>query len=251
MKKYDVIIPRANVCENVALESAILKQIEHMHIPMINSYDSIICAKNKLLTLQILGANDIPTVRTAVIHRSDNLDTALKHIGRMPMIMKTAFGSFGHGVVLIESERSARSAYDLLNRAPSNIILLQKYVRESKGKDIRIIVVGGRVIAAMERKAKRGEFRSNIKVGGEGKAIKPTREMKNLAIRATKALGLQISGVDIILTQDGPAIMEVNSNPGMEGIEEATSINVAEKMIKYAVKYANTYVHAPATLSRL
>lgn len=250
-KNFDVIIPRANISENIAIEAAILKQLEHMHVPIINNYDAILRAKNKLLTLQILGANNIPTLKTAVIHQSGNLDTALRHIGKPPMIMKTAFGSFGKGVALIESERSARSAYDLLDRAPNNIILLQKYVKECKGKDIRVFVIGGRVVATMERKAKRGEFRSNIKVGGDGKMIEPTQEMKALAIKATKALGLQVAGVDIILTSDGPAIMEVNANPGLEGIEKVTGVNVAKKMVQFAVKFAQTYVHSPATQTRL
>ncbi len=242
--KLDVLIPRVTVLKNIQPKIAMIKHLELMHVPIVNGYESILKAKSKLNTLQILSHYSIPVVKTAVVNNVDYLHSAIKYIGQFPIIMKTAFGSLGEGVALLETERGAKSTYQLImdNIESTNTMLLQEYIAESKGKDIRIFIAGGKFIAAMERSAAEGDFRSNVGQGGEGSPYEPTKEEINLAIRATKALNLEVTGVDIIQTKHGPAIMEVNANPGFEELEEVTSVNVAEAIIRYSVKFAKEYV---------
>lgn len=238
-KGFDVIIPRTTALHDVIIQASILEQIELMGIPVINRYYPVIRAKNKLHTLQILSAAGIPTVKTALIFTSDNLEAAIKHIKSFPLIVKTPFGSYGKGVSVFESKRSLNSTYDILSLKTS--LLIQQYIKESKGKDLRIMVIGDKAVASMERKARKGDFRSNLNIGGKAKAVEVNNELKNLAIKATKAINLEISGVDIIITNQGPAIVEVNANPGLE-IEEITGINIAKKMIVFAEKYVQQYI---------
>lgn len=240
LRKCNIIIPRVSLTTNVASQIAVIEQAILLGIPVINNYYSIIKAKNKLHTIQILNFYGLPVVKTVVIQNEQYLEDALKHV-ETPVILKTSHGSYGKGVVLAETKRAAISAYNLI-AGGNNIILLQEYVKESKGKDLRAFVVGNRVIASMERVAQKGEFRSNIERGGKGIPVELTPEQKNLAVRAVKALELEVAGVDIILTKNGPAIMEVNANPGFKTLEEVTGINVAEKIIRYAEKFVAQYI---------
>ncbi len=240
LNKLDLIIPRVSLTNNIPIQSAVIEQAELIGIPTLNNYLSIIKAKNKLRTLQILNHYSIPVVKTVVIQDETYLEDTLKHI-ETPVILKTSHGSYGKGVILAETKRAAISAYNVIANS-SDMILLQEYIGESKGKDIRAFVVGENVVASMERVARRGEFRSNIELGGKGKAIKLSNEMKSLAIRAAKALELEISGVDIILTKNGPAIMEVNANPGFKTIEEITEINIAKKIIEHAEVFVSHHL---------
>lgn len=247
--KLDLIIPRVGVGENVLIRSAVVEHFQLMGIPMLNTYSSILRAKNKLQTLQLLSHYKIPVVKTVVVHDPEYLDEAVKYLGTFPVIMKTVFGSFGDGVTIVESKRAAKSTYGIIaeNYSSKNGILIQQYIGESQGKDIRIFVVGGKMVASMQRTAHEEDFRSNVGQGGHGLPYEPSKEEVHLAIRATKALGLEVSGVDIIQTKDGPAIMEVNSNPGFGELEEVTGVNVAEAIIKYARRFVNEYV-PPALL---
>jgi len=242
--KFDVLIPRVGIGENVQVRSAILEQLQLMGYPMINSYSSILRAKSKLHTLQALSHYKIPVVKTAVVHDIKLLDQALNYIGTYPVVMKTIYGSFGNGVTIVESKRAAKSTYGIISEkfASKNGILLQEYIGESMGKDIRIFVVGGKMVAAMERVAHAEDFRSNVGQGGKGKAYTPSKEEIHLAVRATKVIGLDIAGVDIIQTKNGPAIMEVNSNPGFKELEEVSGVNVAEAIIKYARRFVHEFV---------
>lgn len=240
--KYDVIIPRPIVLHDVDLLVSIIKQFQLMKLPVVNGYLPVARAKNKLRTLQILNYEGIPVPKTIVVRDVQFLEDAVKRIGGTPLIMKTPFGSYGHGVVLVETKRSLKSAWDFIQAASSaGIVLIQEYIRESKGKDIRVFVIGGKVIGAMQRKARRGDFRSNLEQGGQSNEIQIDNEIKNMAIKAVKALGLQIAGVDVIMSKNGPAVMEVNSNPGFKGFEAATGIDVAAKIIQYSVHYAKRY----------
>jgi ribosomal protein S6--L-glutamate ligase len=242
--KFDVLIPRVGVGENVQVRSAILEQLQLMGYPMINSYSAILRAKSKLHTLQALSHYKIPVVKTAMVHDIKLLDKALKYIGTFPVVMKTVFGSFGNGVTIVESQRAAKSTYGIISEkfSSKNGILLQEYIGESMGKDIRIFVVGGKMVAAMERVAHDEDFRSNVGQGGKGKPYVPNKEEIHLAVRATKAIGLDIAGVDIIQTKNGPAIMEVNSNPGFKELEEISGVNVAEAIIKYSRRFVQEFV---------
>src|SRR5690606_13215299 len=182
--KFDVLIPRVGIGENVQVRSAILEQLQLMGYPMINSYSSILRAKSKLHTLQALSHYKIPVVKTAVVHDIKLLDQALNYIGTYPVVMKTIYGSFGNGVTIVESKRAAKSTYGIISEkfASKNGILLQEYIGESMGKDIRIFVVGGKMVAAMERVAHAEDFRSNVGQGGKGKAYTPSKEEIHLDV---------------------------------------------------------------------
>lgn len=233
----DVMIIRPGTIRNAELELSTVRQLELLKIPVVNHYLPIVRAKNKVRTLQILSHHNIPLPKTVVLHKFDHLDLAIEQIGGFPIIMKTAHGSFGIGVSIIESSRSLRSMVDLLAPKFENaVIIMQEYVKEAKGKDIRAFVVDGKIIAAMERKAKRGEFRSNFHRGGSIALADLSQEEKTIALKAVKLVGLDVAGVDIIRTTEGPKILEVNSNPGLEGITEVTGTNVAEYIIRFAEK---------------
>lgn len=235
--KYDVIIPRASVLTNVELKVAIVKQFELMGYPIVNNYGAIARAKNKLRTLQILDHFGIPIPRTIVVRQFKYLDDAIKKVGGPPVIMKTPFGSFGSGVVIAESKRAVTSALDFFwEMSDENIILIQEYVKEAKGRDIRIFVVGERVVGAMMRASKRGEFRSNMELGAESSLVEITDEERDIAIRATKAVRLDIAGVDIMRSKNGAIVLEVNSNPGFKALEAVTGKDIASEMIRYAVQ---------------
>lgn len=232
-----VMIIRPYVFRDVDLEISTVKHLQLMDIPVVNRYLPIVRAKNKVRTLQMLSHDGIPIPKTVVIHSLDYLDSAIKKIGRFPIIMKMPHGSQGMGVSIIESNRSLRSMLDLITMSlKGNLIIMQEYVKEAKGKDIRVFVVGGKIVCAMERKAKRGEFRSNFHRGGSIALADLSEEEKSMAIKSVKSIGLDVAGVDIIRTVDGPKILEVNSNPGLEGITKATSVNVAEHIIRFAEK---------------
>lgn len=236
--KVDVIIPRVSLLEDVSLYASILKQFQLMGVSVLNTYDAVKRAKNKLRTLQILSHYGIPTPRTFVISQRDDLKGAIDRVGGFPVIMKSPFGSWGAGVMIAESFRNALSSLDLIWSArdsKQHMILIQEYVKESKGKDTRVFVVGGEVVASMERSAKKGEFRSNAALGGAGREVSITKEYEDMAIKSAQLLDLEMAGVDIISTKNGPAVLEVNANPGFEELEVATGIDVAKAIVERAV----------------
>jgi ribosomal protein S6--L-glutamate ligase len=236
IKSCDVLIPKVAASIDVDLEVSIVKQFQLMGVPVINGYLPVLRAKNKLRTLQILTRYSIPVPRSIVVRRMEFIDEAIKKVDGYPVVLKTPFGSWGHGVVLVESSRSLYSALDVLwNNRDSNIILVQAYVAEAKGSDYRAFVVGDRVVAAMKRTAKPGDFRSNMSIGGAGEKIVLKDDEQKLAVRATQALGLKMCGVDILRSKSGPLIMELNANPGFVGISKVTGIDVAGEIVKYAL----------------
>lgn len=244
----DVMIVRPNILADIDLHLSIVKQLQLMGVHIVNHSLPISRAKNKMRTLQILSHNDLPVPKTVVVNNIQYLDAAIEQIGSFPIIMKLALGSFGSGVSILESRRSLRSMLDLMiasNSNRSNHILIQEYVKEAKGKDIRVFTVGNKIVAAMERKARRGEFRANFHQGGSVALADLSEEEKRISLKAVKILGLDIAGVDIIRTTTGPKILEVNSNPGIEGITEATGINVADDIIGFAEKRARTKILLP------
>jgi len=233
----DILFPRFSVTNNLDLEVSLLKQFNIMGIRIINDYQSILNAKNKLATMQILTSRKIPVPRTVVVRKFEYLDAAIRDVGGYPVILKSPYGTFGCGVVIVESSRSLYSALDLLVKSMrSTILMIQEYVAEAGGADYRAFVVGERVVASMKRQAVKGDFRSNLHLGGEGQSIELTDMEKKIAVRAAKALGLKIAGVDILRSKDGPVIMEVNANPGLIGITKVTGINVAKEIVKFAVQ---------------
>lgn len=241
LKKYDVIITRPSLIRDVDLSVALIEQMEMAGIPLFNNYHSILKAKNKIKTVQILDHYGIPIPRTVVLQRPEDITQAAKMVGGFPVIVKNPFGSFGNGVTIIESMRALNSF--LIWDKP--LYLLQEYVKYSKGKDIRVFVVNGKVVGSMMRSAKKGEFRSNIELGGVGTAVETTPEENAIAVRAIQALDLNYGGVDVMRSKIGPVVLEVNSNPGFKALEKATGVNIAGAIVDYAVEFAerhHTYI---------
>jgi len=237
----NILIVRAGFNQkNMEIQAGIIKQFELVGIPLLNAYDSIILCKNKVRMTQILSEHNIPIPKTFVIKSAESLDEVVKSIGSLPIILKSVSGSHGVGVSIIESKRALHSLIEMMTRDEERTpLIVQEYIKESSGKDIRVFVVNNKVVAAMERIAKKkGEFRSNFSMGGIVKIATLSAAEKKLAIKATKIFGLDFAGVDIIRSKTGPKILEVNSNPGLTGITEATGVDVAGHIIDLAVEKA-------------
>ncbi|MBI2634518.1 RimK family alpha-L-glutamate ligase [Candidatus Peregrinibacteria bacterium] len=236
--RCEVMITRPSVLVNVELHIALVQQMEMAGILLFNRYDAISKAKNKIKTMQILDHYGIPIPKTVVTMRSNDLAQAVKLVGGFPLIVKQPVGSYGVGVTIVESMRTLQSF--LLWDQP--MYLLQQYVKYSKGKDIRIFVVNGKVVGSMMRAAKKGEFRANIELGAKGQSVEITEEEAAIAIRCVQALDLNYGGVDLMRGSNGPVVLEVNSNPGFKELERATGINIAEALVEYAVEYAERHM---------
>lgn len=234
---YDVIITRPSILNNVDLHISLILQMEMVGIPLFNKYSAIMNAKNKVKTMQILDGYGIPIPRTVVIRRQDDLVQTAKLVGGFPLIVKQPVGSFGSGVTIIESMRALKSF--LLWDQP--MYLLQQYVKYSKGKDVRVFVVNGRVVGSMMRSAKRGEFRSNIELGGVGEPVEITQEESSIALRSVQALDLNYGGVDVMRGKDGPVVLEVNSNPGFKELEKSTGVSIAGAIVDYAIEFGEKH----------
>lgn len=237
MKQYDVIVVRPSILRDVDLSIALIEQMEIAGIPLFNNYQSTLKAKNKIKTTQLLDHYGIPIPRTVVLQRPEDVVAATKMVGGFPVIVKNPFGSYGNGVTIIESMRALNSF--LTWSRP--LYLMQEYVKYSKGKDIRIFVVNGKVVGAMMRSAKKGEFRSNIELGGVGTPVELTSEEITIALRAVQALDLDYAGVDVMRSKNGPVVLEVNSNPGFKALEKATGISIAGAIVDYAVEFAERH----------
>lgn len=230
--QFDAILPRiSNSMTNYGC--AIVRQFEMQGAWTVSSSIAITRARNKLRAAQLLTKAGIDTPRTFVSRNTTDIDALLDHIG-VPMIIKLATGTHGNGVVLADTKKAAKSAlqaFYLYNEDGTNI-LLQEYIKESAGIDIRAFVVGSKVVASMKRQSLDDDFRSNLHKGGEGTAVKLTDEERKIAVRAAKAMGLHVAGVDLMRSSRGPLILEVNASPGF-GIERVTGRNVAKPIIEY------------------
>lgn len=232
LEGFDAILPR--ISNNMTkYGTTIVRQFEMQGVWSAASSIAITRTRDKLRSAQILTKNKIDTPKTLVTRNTADLDDLLDQLD-LPVIIKLAVGTHGNGVVLADTKKAAKSAlqaFYLYNEDGTNI-LLQEYIKESAGTDIRAFVVGNRVVASMQRQSLTDDFRSNLHKGGEGKSIKLTDEEKKVAINAAKAMGLHIAGVDIMRSNRGPLVLEVNASPGF-GIEKITGRNVAEKIIEY------------------
>ena len=227
----DVIIPRigASVSRHGA---AIVKEFEMNGVFSTVRSLGISRAQNKVRTLQIMNRKNIPIPQTVFSINPKNIDEQIELLGGPPVIIKLQEGTQGLGVILAESKKSAKSIMDTFYNMNTSI-MLQEFVEESNGEDIRAIVVGKKIVAAMKRKGEKGEFRSNIHRGGTGESVVLTEKEKKIALRATQYLSLPVAGVDMIRSKKGPLLIEVNSSPGFQGIEAYTKVNVAEQVIKF------------------
>lgn len=229
--KYDAVIPRIG-SQITFYGTAVLRQFEMLGSFPLNNAVAVIHARDKLHSLQLLASAGIDLPVTGFAHSPDDTSDLIDMVGGAPLVVKLVEGTQGIGVVLAETRQAAESVIDAF-RGLNAHILVQEYVREAQGRDIRCLVIGNRVVAAIERQAKAGEFRSNLHRGGSANRVQITARERAIALKATKTLGLNVAGVDILRAARGPLVMEVNASPGLEGIESTTGIDIAGMMIEF------------------
>jgi ribosomal protein S6--L-glutamate ligase len=227
---FDAIIPRI-MPSLTGYATAILRQFEMLGVYTTAKSIAIVRARDKFRSIQLLAKSKIDIPRTIFSRESAEVDDLISQMS-VPMIIKLAKGTQGKGVVIAETRKAAKSVIQAFHVLGTSI-LLQEYVAESEGADIRAFVVGNQVVASMKRQSLTDDFRSNLHQGGEGTSVRLTDEEKKIALRAAHAMGLQICGVDMLSSERGPLVIEVNANPGIEGIEKVTGRNVADKIIDY------------------
>ncbi len=231
LSTYDAVLPRIGASITY-YGTAVVRQFQEMDVFCANTAHGIINSRDKLRSLQILSRHHLGIPRTTFVRDKKDVIPAIERVGGAPVIIKLIEGTQGIGVLLAESMSAAESIIELLQSQKQNV-LVQKFVAESKGKDIRAFVVGDRVVAAMRRVAQGQEFRSNVHRGGLAEAVELTEDYQQTAVRAAQILGLRVAGVDMLEGKKGPQIMEVNSSPGLEGIETCTDLDVAGAVIDY------------------
>ncbi|MFY8185051.1 MAG: 30S ribosomal protein S6--L-glutamate ligase [Bacteroidia bacterium] len=212
--------------------AAVVRQFEMMKIFTAVESQALVRSRDKLRSLQILARAGLGMPKTAFANQTKDIDSLLDSIGGAPCIVKLLEGTQGIGVILAESKKVATSVIEAFLKLDA-AMLVQEFIKEAKGADIRAFVIDGQVVGAMKRQAKEGEFRSNLHRGGSAELIKLSPEERSTAIKAAKKLGLGIAGVDLLQSDRGPLVMEVNSSPGLEGIQKATGIDIAGKIIEY------------------
>lgn len=232
------IIPRIGA-SNTFYGAAVLRQFQLMGVYVLNDPVAITRSRDKLRSLQQLVRKHIAIPVTGFAHSPDDTDELIKMVGGAPLVVKLLEGTQGIGVVLAETNAAAKSVINAFKGLKANI-LVQEFIKEAKGSDIRCFVIGGKVVASMQRTAKEGEFRSNVHQGGKVMAVKISPAERKMAVSAAKAMGLNVAGIDIIRSNHGPLVLEVNSSPGFEGIEEATGIDIAGMIISYIEENAAT-----------
>jgi len=218
-----------------------VNQLDMMGVPVLASATPLARSRDKLRALQLLSRFGIDIPRTVMCRFRDEVPAAVRMIGGLPCIIKLLQGTQGVGVMIAATMAEVEGMLDTLWTLGKEIIL-QELVAESRGKDVRALVIGDRVVAAMRRTARAGEFRSNIHRGGEAVALTLPREYAEAAVKATRVLGLEVAGVDMLEARTGPKIMEVNSSPGFEGLEKATGLDIAALYVGHAVEFAHTRI---------
>ena len=237
LNQLDAIIPR--IRPSITFYGcALVRQFENIGVYSLNSSSSIAQSRDKLFSLQMLQNNQLQIPTTGFANSPSDTDDLIEMVGGAPLIVKLLEGAQGRGVVLAETRKAAESVINAFKSLQANL-LVQEFVKEADGKDIRCFVVNGKVIASIQRQAPPGEFRANVHLGGKASSVKITTEEKKLAVQATKVLGLKVAGVDIIRSSKGPLLLEVNSSPGLEGIENVTGKDVAGAMIVGVEKALN------------
>ena len=230
LNEFDAIIPR--IRPSITFYGcALTRQFEALKVFCLNSSTAITQSRDKLFSLQLLLNHGIEIPTTGFANSPLDTDDLIKMVGGPPLIVKLLEGTQGKGVVIAETKKAAESVINAFKSLNANI-LVQEFIKEANGKDIRCFVIDGKVVAAIQREALPGEFRANIHLGGTASVIKPTAEEKKIAIKAAKSMDLKVAGVDIIRSSKGPLLLEVNSSPGLEGIESATNKDIAGEMIR-------------------
>ena len=231
---FDAVIPRIGASVTF-YGTAVVRQFEMMNVFSVNSSRGIVHSRDKLRCLQVLSKEGIGLPKTVFTNYSRNVKHVVESAGGAPVVLKLLEGTQGLGVVLAENQNAAQSVLEAFNGLKARVIV-QEFVKEAKGADIRALVVDGEVVGAMKRQGKPGEFRSNLHRGGSSQIIELSVEEKYTAILAAKAVGLGVAGVDMLQSDRGPLVLEVNSSPGLEGIEKTTGEDIAGKIIQYIEK---------------
>jgi ribosomal protein S6--L-glutamate ligase len=236
LEDIEAVIPRIGA-SNTFYGTAVVRQFEIMGVFTANTSMAISRSRDKLRSLQIMARRGIGLPVTGFAHSTKDIDGLVDIVGGAPLVIKLLEGTQGIGVVLAETQQAAKSVIEAFRGLDANI-LVQEFIKEAGGMDIRCFVIGDKVVASMKRQGAPGEFRSNLHRGGSAAKVRLTPEERSTAIRAAKAMGLRVAGVDLLRSNHGPVVMEVNSSPGLEGIEKATDIDVASKIIDFVVKNA-------------
>lgn len=236
LEPFDAVIPRIGASVTF-YGASVLRQFEMMGVYTLNESVAITRSRDKLRSLQLLSRKGIGLPVTGFAHSPDDIPDLIRMVGGAPLVIKLLEGTQGIGVVLAETENAAESVIQAFMGLKANI-MVQEYIKEAGGADIRCFVIGEKVVAAMKRQAMPGEFRSNLHRGGQAELVKITPEERSTAIRAAKAMGLQVCGVDLLRSNHEPVVMEVNSSPGLEGIEAATQKDIAGQIIDFITRNA-------------
>jgi len=241
--KPDMVIPRIGVTLS-GFGQCLITAFEEANIPTLTSSFGLLHSRDKFLAGQILASRGFSVPRTVAFASADNIEPAIKAVGGYPFILKKLKGTQGEAVYLINDVDKAyrKLSKYIRKRKP---FLVQEYIKESKGSDLRCFVIGGRVVAAMRRTAANGDFRANIHAGGTGEAIELTEDERDMAIKAANTLKLHIAGVDILQSDKGPMLLEVNSSPGLQGIETTTQIDIASQIMSYIETLVKTQAAKP------
>lgn len=251
LSDYDAVLPRIGASITY-YGTAVVRQFEQMDVFCANSSAGIANSRDKLRSLQVLSKHHLGMPRTTFVRDRKDILPAIERVGGSPVVIKLLEGTQGVGVILAESTKVAEAIIETLQSTAQNV-LVQKFVAESKGRDVRALVVGDRVVAAMRRVAVGAEFRSNVHRGGRTEPVEVTEEINNIAVRAAQIMGLRIAGVDLLEASGGPQIMEVNSSPGLEGIETCTQLDIAGAIIDYLaaqVDFPEVDIRQRLTVSR-
>ena len=235
LEGVDAVIPRIGASVTF-YGTAVVRQFEMMKVFTATESQALVRSRDKLRSLQILSRAGLGLPKTAFTNYSKDVKSVIKNVGGAPCIIKLLEGTQGVGVVLAENQNAAESVLEAFNGLKARVIV-QEFIKEAGGADIRAFVVDGVVVGAMKRQAKPGEFRSNLHRGGSAQIIELTDEEENAALKAAKSLGLGVAGVDMLQSKKGPLIMEVNSSPGLEGIEGATGKDIANTIIRYIERH--------------
>lgn len=234
LEQFDAVIPRIGASVTF-YGTSVLRQFEMMGTYPLNESVAISRSRDKLRALQLLSRRGIGLPVTGFANKPDDIQDLIKMVGGAPLVIKLLQGTQGIGVVLAETRKAAESVIESFLGLNASV-LVQEYIKEAGGADIRCFVIGDKVVASMKRQAREGEFRSNIHRGGQASLIKITPEERSTAVRAAQTMGLNVCGVDILRSNHGPVVMEVNSSPGLEGIEKATNRDIASQIIEFMEK---------------
>lgn len=228
---FDAIIPRIGP-DITFYGTSVVRQFETMGVYTLNKSIGITRSRDKLRSMQILSGHNISLPITGYASSPDDIDDLINMVGGAPLVVKLLEGTQGLGVVLAETNKAAQSVLGAFMELKANI-LVQEFIKEANGSDIRCLVIGDKVVASIKRQASEGEFRSNLHRGASASLVEITNKEKGVAIHAAQVLGLNVAGVDILRSEKGPLVLEVNSSPGLEGIEKMTGINIASLIINY------------------